>query len=314
MIQNPRHYLKVSDFTSEEVLAVLANARRMKRDARLLLDAYPGEAVACYFEKPSTRTRVSFEVACHRLGMLPIMLRPDELQLGRGETIEDTARVLAGYARAVVMRVYSHKMLEDLAASSPVPVVNALSDKHHPCQALADLLTIQESLGDLRGIRLAYIGDANNVAHSLMEAAALVGMHVVIASPAGYGPDIEIETRATELATASRGSVSVVNDPRDAALGADVVYSDVFVSMGDDEEAEERARLFSDYQVTEELMALASTTAIFMHCLPAHRGQEVTAEVIDGPRSVVFDQAANRMPTEQALLYALLRNSFELPA
>lgn len=309
---SPRHFLRVSDLAQAELLAVLRNARRMKQEPRLLVDSYRGEAVACYFEKPSTRTRVSFEVACHRLGMLPIMLRPDELQLGRGETIDDTARVLAGYARATVMRVFSHKMLEELATASAVPVINALSDDHHPCQALADVMTIQEVFGELRGRRLAYIGDANNVAHSLMEAGALAGMHVVLASPPGYGPDIQIEADARLLADASGGSITVLGDPSDAVAEADVVYSDVFVSMGDDDEAQERRRAFAGFQVTAELMALASRDAIFMHCLPAHRGQEVAAEVIDGRRSVVFQQAANRMPTEQALLYALVHGDFDL--
>jgi ornithine carbamoyltransferase len=307
----PKNYLKVSDLTQEDLGVLLDLSVAIKRHRPGFLDTSPAGAVACYFEKPSTRTRVSFEVAAHRLGMLPIMLRPDELQIGRGETIADTARVLSGYADAIVMRVFSQKMLEEVADWATVPVVNALSDDHHPCQALADLLTIREHYGHLKGLKLAYSGDANNVAHSLMEAGALAGMHVAIASPRGFGPDPEIEASAADTAQANGGSIELHVDPLRAARGADVVYSDVFVSMGD-ERADERLRTFEPYQVTSEIMASAKPSAIFMHCLPAHRGEEVAAEVIDGPQSVVFAQAANRLPTEQAVLYALIRGQVDL--
>lgn len=303
----PPHLLAVSDLDGDQLRGLLDTAARMKDDPHGLVDVFRGDAVACYFEKPSTRTRVSFEVACARLGILPIMLRPEELQLGRGETIEDTASVLSRYVRAVVMRVFSHKMLQDVAEAAEIPAINALSDSHHPCQALADLLTIRERFGGLAGLKLVYSGDANNVAHSLMEAGALTGMDVVVASPRGYRPDPEIEMRAVGVASGSGGSVTVIEDPYEGAKGAHIVYSDVFVSMGDDLQADERRRVFAPYQVTPAMMDLADPSAIFMHCLPAHRGQEVAAEVIDGPQSVVFDQAANRMPTEQALLYTLLR-------
>lgn len=305
-----KHFLRVSDLTPDQLASMLELAEHMKGRPRDFVDTFRGDGVACYFEKPSTRTRVSFEIACARLGLLPIMLRPDELQLGRGESIGDTATVLSRYVRALVMRVFSHKMLEDVASAAGVPVINALSDAHHPCQALADLLTIKERFGTLQGIKLVYSGDANNVVHSLMEAGALSGMHVVIAAPIGYRPDPEIDSLATDLAARSGGSVRVAQDPYAVIHDANVVYSDVFVSMGQDVEAEERHTVFGPYQVTNELMARADPDAIFMHCLPAHRGHEVVAEVIDGPQSVVFDQAANRMPTEQALLYALARGVY----
>ena len=305
-VLSKKDYLKVSDLSRDELSALLNAAEEMKLDPTGHLETFRGGAIACYFEKPSTRTRVSFEAAAHRLGLLPIMLRPDELQLGRGETVSDTGRVLSGYADALVIRSFAQKMLEDVAASATVPVVNALTDEHHPCQALADLLTIRERFGDLQGLRLAYIGDANNVAHSLMEAGALAGMHVVIASPPGYRPDAEIELGARTVAESYGGSISVLEDPRLAVQGANVIYSDVFVSMGQDSETDERLKTFAPYQVTSDLLALADREAIFMHCLPAHRGQEVAADVIDGPQSVVFAQAANRLPTEQAVLFALI--------
>jgi ornithine carbamoyltransferase len=310
----PKHLLRVSDFGPASLLATLNLAQDMKRFPHDFVGTFSGDAVACYFEKPSTRTRVSFEVACARLGLLPIMLRPEELQLGRGETIGDTAAVLSRYTRAMVMRVFSHKMLEDLASTSSIPVINALSDEHHPCQALADLLTIREHFGALQGVKLIYLGDANNVAQSLMEAGALSGMHVIIAAPQGYRPDLELESSAIELAVRSGGSITVVEDPHELIGGANVVYSDVFVSMGDDAQAQERREVLAPYQVTTGLMRAADPGAIFMHCLPAHRGQEVEADVIDGPQSVVFDQAANRMPTEQALLYALIQEGNFLAA
>lgn len=309
--EKPRHFLKVSDLTTGDLHSLLDLAARMRADRAAYLTAFQGGAVACYFEKPSTRTRVSFEVAAHRLGMLPIMLRPDELQIGRGETIEDTARVLSRYGDAIVMRVFSQKMLEEVAASAGVPVINALSDEHHPCQALADLLTIRSHFGRLAGLKIAYVGDANNVAHSLMEAGALAGMHVAVGCPPEYRPDPEIELRATDAAIDTGGSVWVTSDPIAAVAEADVVYSDVFVSMGNDEQAEVRRRVFAPYQVSSELMDRADRDAIFMHCLPAHRGEEVAAEVIDGPRSMVFDQAENRLHTEQALLYALITRDLE---
>jgi ornithine carbamoyltransferase len=300
------HFLQIAGTTPAALTELLDLAAHMRDHPRRYVKTLRGESVACYFEKPSTRTRVSFEVACHRLGALPIMLRPDELQLGRGEPISDTARVLSGYCVAIVARVFSQDTLEQMAAAAGSPVVNALSDGHHPCQALADLLTIRDRFDGLKGVRIAYLGDANNVARSLMEAGAIAGMDVVIASPGGYRELPGVVAAAQAVAAEQGGSVQVTDDPAAAVAGANVVYTDVWVSMGEEAERQRRLTELAGYQVTPDLMAGAHPDAIFMHCLPAHRGQEVAAEVIDGPQSVVFPQAANRLPTEQALLHALV--------
>jgi ornithine carbamoyltransferase len=289
-----------------QLTGLLDLADEMKNGPAWWTAAGHGTAVACLFDKPSTRTRVSFEAAAHRLGMLPIMLRPDELQLGRGEPLADTARVLSSYTAAIVMRTFAQATVEELAAAASVPVVNALTDDHHPCQALADLLTLRRRFGYLEGIRLAYVGDGNNVAHSLMEAGALAGMHVTVATPRGYGPHRDVTFKAMELAGRHGGSVNVMHDPRAAVDDADAVYTDVWVSMGEDAERERRMIDLQAYQVNEGLMRLAAPGAVFMHCLPAHRGLEVTGDVIDGPSSIVWEQAANRLPTEQATLHALI--------
>jgi ornithine carbamoyltransferase len=237
--------------------------------------------------------------------MLPIMLRPDELQLGRGEPVADTARVLSSYTDAIVVRTFEQATLEELAEAASIPVINALTDDHHPCQALADLQTLRRHHGYLEGIRLAYVGDGNNVAHSLMEAGALSGMHVTVATPRGYGPHPDVTRMTMELARVHGGSVEVMYDPRSAVADADAVYTDVWVSMGEDAERERRLKDLRAYQVDDALMRAARPGAVFMHCLPAHRGLEVTAEVIDGPASIVWEQAANRLPTEQATLRTL---------
>jgi ornithine carbamoyltransferase len=270
-----------------------------------------GETVVCFFQKPSTRTRVSLHGAIARLGAAPLLIRPDELQLGRGEPISDTARVLSGYACAIAARVFSQQDLEEMAESSGVPVINALSDLHHPCQALADLMTIEEVFGTLAGVRLAYVGEGNNVAHSLIEAGALMGMQVAIASPPELSPDAGIVSAAAASAEAYGGSVQVVTDPGEAVAGASAVYTDVWVSMGDESEASQHRDALEPYRVTEALMRSARPDAVFMHCLPAHRGEEVVAELIDGPQSVVWQQAANRLPTEQALIYALVTGDWQ---
>jgi ornithine carbamoyltransferase len=268
----------------------------------------PGQstAIACLFDRPSTRTRVSFEVAAHRLGMLPIIVRPDELQLGRDEPVADTARVLSSYTAAIVVRTFAQTTLEELAAAASVPVVNALTDDHHPCQALADLLTLRRRFGYLDGIRLAYVGRGNNVTHSLMEAAALSGMHMTVASPAGYEVDHDLMRTAMDVAAVHGGSINVMHDPRSAVVGADAVYTDVWMCKGEDAERDHRLNDLRAYQVDADLMSAAGRGAVFMHCLPAHRGLEVSAEVIDGPASIVWEQAANRLPTEQAVLHTLI--------
>ena len=301
-----RDFLAVSELSPHELYELLDLSHAMKSHPRSWLDALAGETVACFFQKPSTRTRVSLHGAIARLGGAPLLIRPDELQLGRGEPISDTARVLSGYACAIAARVFEQTDLETMAAHATVPVLNALSDLHHPCQALADLLTINERFGTLNGIQLAYIGEGNNVAHSLIEAGALAGMHVAVACPPDLAPHADIVVAAQQAAYENGGSVMVTDDPVEAAAAASVVYTDVWVSMGDEAEAEAHVARLRPYQVSEKLMRAARTDAVFMHCLPAHRGQEVTAEVIDGHQSAVWQQAANRLPTEQALIYSLV--------
>jgi ornithine carbamoyltransferase len=302
----PSDLLRIADLTAPQLTALLDLADGMKDGPNWWTAAGHGPAVALLFDKPSTRTRVSFEVAAHRLGMLPIMLRPDELQLGRGEPLADTARVLSSYTAAIVVRTFAQATLEQLADAASVPVVNALTDDHHPCQALADLLTLRRHYGYLHGLRLAYVGDGNNVAHSLMEAGALAGMHVTVATPPGYGPHPDVTSTTMELAGAHGGSIDVMHDARSAVAGADAVYTDVWVSMGEDAERDRRLADLQAYQVDDALMRSAKPGAVFMHCLPAHRGLEVTADVIDGPSSIVWEQAANRLPTEQATLHTLI--------
>jgi ornithine carbamoyltransferase len=301
-VTTPRAMLRIADLTPGELHRLLDLAAAMKEDPNGWHDALAGTSVACYFSKPSTRTRISFEAAVHRLGGLPIMLRPDELQLGRGEPIADTARVMSSYCSAIVIRTFAQSDVEEMAAAASVPVINALTDDHHPCQALADLLTLRERFGDLHGLPVAYVGDGNNVAHSLIEAAMLTGIDLRLACPQGYGPDPQIAAGAT-----------VLENPQEAVAGARAVYTDVWVSMGDAES--ERQRRLDDlepYRVTPGLMGLAASDAIFLHCLPAHRGEEVATAVIDGAHSAVWQQAANRLPTEQSALYALVTGDWEV--
>jgi len=307
----PSDLLRISDLDARQLYVLLDLAAEMKAAPHGWETALHGDTVAMFFEKPSTRTRVSFAAACQHLGALPLGLRPDELQLGRGEPISDTARVLSGYSSAIVVRTFAQAVLDEMAAFADKPVINALTDDHHPCQALADLLTIRERFGSLQGIRVAYLGDGNNVAHSLMEAGALAGMHVVVGTPAGFEPDPAITDKAAATALAHGGSISVVHDPAEAVAGANAVYTDVWVSMGDDEASRaKRAAVMAAYQVDTELMRHADREVIFLHCLPAHRGEEVAAEVIDGPASVVFRQAENRLWTEEAVLYAYIRRAW----
>jgi ornithine carbamoyltransferase len=302
----PHDLLRIADLDSTRLEQLLELAATMKTTPFGWRFAQGGKVLVCLFAKPSTRTRVSLAAAASRLGMLPVMLRPDELQLGRGESMSDTGRVLSGYAAAIAVRTFAQREVADLADAASVPVINALTDEHHPCQALADLLTLRGRFGRLAGLRLAYVGDGNNVAHSLMEAGALTGMHVAIATPLGYEPAPAVAAGARATAGATGGSVTVTTDPREAVRDADAVYTEAWVSMGQDGERAERLARFGDYRVTPELMGLAAPDAVFMHCLPAHRGEEVDAAVIDSPRSLAFEQADNRLPATQALLQALI--------
>ena len=297
-------FLSIDDLSPQQLVALLDGADEAKRDPGAWSQRLQGRQIALIFEKPSTRTRVSFEVAVSSMGGHAIVLRGDELQLGRGETIEDTGRVLSRYVDAIVVRTFGQDRLERLADAADVPVVNALSDFSHPCQCLADLQTLREKKGELRGRVLAYVGDGNNVAHSLMFGGTKMGMDVRIACPTGYEPFPQVTERSVELAEENGGKLTVTNDVMEAAEGADAIYTDVWVSMGQ-EEADKRA-LFSAYQVDSRLIDAADTEVVVMHCLPAHRGEEITAEVFDGPRSIVWDQAENRLHAQKSLLAWLL--------
>ena len=301
--------LRTADLSAVDFRLLLDIAAEFKRDPRRQRDYLRNEAVVLYFNKPSTRTRISFETAVARLGATPVSVGASDLQLGRGETIEDTALVISRYARAFVIRTFADDDVRRFASAASIPVVNALTDGHHPCQSVADLLTLREQKGALDGLKIAYVGDGNNVAHSLMEAAALCGCSVAVATPEGYRPDPAIVEHARGLGPAE---IAVTGDPAEAVRGADAVYTDVWLSMGDPEkERKKRLDALRPYRVDEALMAGAKPDAVFLHCLPAHRGEEVSAAVMDGPRSVVFDQAENRLHTAVAILFALLEGRIE---
>ena len=299
--------LRTADLGRDNLLALLDLGERMRSTPHEFHTLLRNDTVVLYFNKPSTRTRISFETAVAHLGGTPLAVGAHELQLDRGETVEDTARVIGSYARAFVIRTFSDDDVRRFAAACPVPVVNALTDGHHPCQSVGDLMTLRQQLGGLEGRRVVFVGDGDNVSHSLMEAGALAGMDVVVCTPPGYEPDADVVHLAQRIAVDTGGRIGVSNDPDEAVRGADAVYTDVWLSMGVSElERAARVQAFRPYHVDARLMSLAAPGAIFLHCLPAHRGEEVTAEVFDGPQSRVFEQAANRLPSEQAILYALL--------
>jgi ornithine carbamoyltransferase len=298
-----RHFLDVDDLTSAQLGSVLERALAWKAEpGKVPHDLLAGHGVAALFEKPSLRTRTSFEIAVATLGGHPISFRPDEVGLHGRESVGDVARTLAGLCRVIAARVFDHAVLEQMALASGVPVVNLLSDRAHPCQALADIMTLHECWGGLEGRRVAYVGDGNNVAASLALAAALTGVEMAIATPPGYELPEPVVAKARNLG----GTLEVVAAPDDAVRDAGAVYTDVWTSMGQEEEAAVRREVFRPYQVDAELMAAAEPGAVFLHCLPAHRGEEVTDDVIDGPASVVWQQAANRMDTARALLAELV--------
>jgi ornithine carbamoyltransferase len=301
-----RDFLSLDDVSADELNGLLDSAGKAKAGTGKWSSKLDGKQVALVFEKPSTRTRVSFEAAVSTMGGHAIVLRGDELQLGRGETVEDTGRVLSRYVDAIVVRTFGQERLEQLAGAATVPVVNALSDEEHPCQCLADLQTIKDHLGGLDGVALAYLGDGNNVAHSLMLGGAKAGMDVRVACPPDYRPDAAIAERSKAIAAASGGRVTVTDVVAEAAVGARVLYTDVWASMGQEDEADARDEAFGRYQLNADVVDMATDDAIVMHCLPAHRGREITDDVIDGPRSVVWDQAENRLHAQKALLAFLL--------
>lgn len=301
-----KDFLTIGQLSGNELALILDRASALKDILKRgdLHQPLRGRSVGLIFQKSSTRTRVSFQVGIYQLGGQSIFLSPHEIQLGRGETIADTARVLSRYLHALVIRTYGHEIVEELAHYAEVPVINGLTDQHHPCQALADLLTIKEKKGRLKGLRLAYIGDGNNMAHSLIEAAARTGMEIAVASPAGYQPDPAIVAGAKTFA--ERAGIEVLTDPLEAARDADVLYTDVWASMGQEAEQEKRRAVFKPYQINSALLKQARPDVIVMHCLPAHRGEEITDEVLEGPQSVVWDQAENRLHTQKAVLELLL--------
>lgn len=301
-----RDLLSIDDLSRSELQTLLDSAADAKRDPGAWSRRLDGKRVALIFEKSSTRTRVSFEAAVGSMGGQAIVLRGDELQLGRGETIEDTGRVLSRYVDAIVLRTFGQDRLERMADAAGVPVINALSDFSHPCQCLADLQTLREKKGELQEVSLAYIGDGNNVAHSLMFGAAKMGMDLRVACPPGFEPFPQVTERSLELAAASGGRLLVTSDPRRAAVGADALYTDTWVSMG--QEGTRTTDAFAGFQIGPELVELASEDVVVMHCLPAHRGEEITADVIDGPRSIVWDQAENRLHAQKALLVWVLEH------
>jgi ornithine carbamoyltransferase len=296
------------DLTKEEIEQILKTSELLKFQI-LRGQEHPllkGKTLAMIFEKPSTRTRVSFEVGIWQLGGYALYLSATDLQLGRGETIADTARNLSRYVNGIMARVFAHQTILDLVKYSTVPVINGLSDFTHPCQGLADLFTIYEKKGQLSGLKLAYVGDGNNVAHSLIYGCSKVGIDIAVASPKGYEPNPKVVSEGREEARKRGRVVTVTNDPVEAVLGADVVYTDVWASMGKEKEREERVKIFKPYQVNAELVKRAKQDYIFMHCLPAHRGEEVTDEVADSKNSVIFDQAENRLHTQKALMALIM--------
>lgn len=301
-----RDFLSVDDLSIEELKDLLDRAAAVKDKPQKVASALAGKQVALIFEKPSTRTRVSFEVAVTSMGGHALVLRGDELQIGRGETVSDTGTVLSRFVDCIVIRTFGHDRLLELAEAASVPVVNALSDLSHPCQALADMQTIMEQKKDPAGMVLAYVGDGNNVSHSLMFAGTKLGMHVRVATPDGHQPDAVVTERCAQIAAETGGSVVVTTVVAEAVTGADVLYTDVWASMGQEAETEQRRSTFQRYSIDRTTLDLAAADAIVMHCLPAHRGEEISADAIDGPQSVVWDQAENRMHSQKALLAWLL--------
>lgn len=298
-----KDFLTVLDLSSDELNGLITRSIELKSGVDANKCPLLGKSIGLLFEKSSTRTRVSLEVGVYQLGGQSIYMNPKEIQIGRGETIHDSAKVLSRYLNGIIIRTYSHNTLTEFASYASIPVVNGLSDLHHPCQALADLMTVYEKKGKLKGLRLAFIGDGNNVAHSLIEAASLTGMHIILACPKGYEPDPDVLEKAR---TSSSGQITVIREPAEAAANADVVYTDVWVSMGQEKDAARKKRKFKKYQINGELLSHAKKDALVLHCMPAHRGEEITDEVMDSPQSAVFDQAENRLHTQKALLEFLL--------
>ncbi|MBF0536821.1 MAG: ornithine carbamoyltransferase [Nitrospirae bacterium] len=294
-----RDFLTILDLSQQECHGLIGRAIELKNTINNTARPLSGKSVGLLFDKASTRTRVSLEVGIYQLGGLPIYLNPGDTQIGRGESIADTARVLSRYLNAVAIRTYQHADVVEFAQHATIPVINALTDSHHPCQILADLMTIKEKKGTLAGVRIAYVGDGNNVANSLIEAAWLMGMSLTVACPVGFEPDKGV------LETTRGADIRICHDPEEAVVETDVIYTDVWVSMGDKMAAQDKKERFRGFQVNERLMLRARPDTLIMHCLPAHRGEEITSPVLDGINSVVFDQAENRLHTQKAILELL---------
>jgi ornithine carbamoyltransferase len=303
-----RDFLSLDDVTRPELEALLESAARLKDYLKRGIPHrfLPGRSLGMIFKKPSSRTRVSFEIGMFQMGGQALFLNDHDLGMGVRESVADIGRLFSRYLDAIVIRTFAHEEVMELARYATIPVINGLTDLYHPCQILADLLTIQEKFGRCAGVRLTWVGDGNNVANSWLQGAAKMGMHLALACPKGYWPPAELIRKHQDEATASGGSIEIMEDPFQAVKGADVIYTDVWVSMGQETERHWRLEVFQAYQVNQALLSAAKPTALVMHCLPAHRGEEITAEVIDGPQSIVFDHAENRLHTQKAVLHFLL--------
>lgn len=304
-----KHLLSIADLSREEIEEIFEKTQELKTQLGKGVDATPlaGKSLALLFQKPSLRTRVSFEVGMRQLGGQALYLSPDEVQLGKREAVKDVAKVLSRYVDVVMARVFAHETIVELAKHSEVPIINGLSDKLHPCQVLSDIYTILERRGNLKDLKVAFVGDGNNVANSWLYGASKLGINLSVATPEGYEPDEAVLAEAMEEAKSSGSWVEVIRDPVEAVKGAQVIYADTWVSMGQDEEKKKTERIFPPYQINQNLLEKAESDCLIMHCLPAHRGKEITDEVMDGPQSIVFDQAENRMHVQKGILVFLLR-------
>jgi len=303
-----KDFIEIHDYTAAEVKEIFELARDIKANPKKYRTALEGQTLAMIFEKSSTRTRVSFEVGMYQLGGHALFLSARDIQLGRGEPIYDTAKVLSRYVDGIMARTFAHKTVTDLAEYASVPVINGLTDLSHPCQVMTDYFTAWEKFGDLKGRKMAYVGDGNNMAHSLLFGAPKVGMHIAVATPSGYAPDVSVVAAAEEDARAAGTKMVITTSMEEAVKDADIVETDVWASMGQEDEAEKRRRDFDGWMVDERLMSMAKKSAIFMHCLPAHRGEEVSAGVIDSPSSVIYDEAENRLHVQKAIMVALMKD------
>ncbi|MDH5757142.1 MAG: ornithine carbamoyltransferase [Nitrospinota bacterium] len=305
-----RDLRRLLDLSREDIEWIIRTAASLKKERKSGASSKPleGRSLGMIFQKPSTRTRVSFEVGMVQLGGQAVVLSGDQIQMSRGESVADSARIFSRYLDALAIRTFAQEQVDELAAMADIPVINMLTDKYHPCQVLADLFTIYERKGTLEGARVAYVGDGNNMANSWLNAAGLMGFHLMMATPKGYEPDSQTLASAQDMAKNSGASIELFDDPKQAVAGADVVYTDTWISMGQDEEAKKRLADFKGWQVDQSLVSLAAREAMVMHCLPAHRGEEISAQVLDGPQSVVWDQAENRLHAQKAILILLIRD------